>query len=88
MHFIFNFASIVFFIKVVHTPASWWEIGTFSVKVEMVWLAVGNMVVVGLVFQQQGNVENLNQRESRLLVAIRARGSSSANGQRCRKTKT
>ena len=44
------------------------------------------LVVVGLVFQQQGNVENLNQRESRLLVAIRARGSSSANGQRYRKT--
>ena len=50
---ILSFASIVFFIKVVHTPASWSEIGTFSVKVEMVWLAVGNMVVVGLVFQQQ-----------------------------------
>ena len=32
--------------------------------------------MVGLVFQQQGNVENLNQRESRLLVAIRAVGSS------------
>ena len=30
--------------------------------------------------------ENLNQQESRLLVAIRAAGSSSANGQRCRKT--
>ena len=50
---ILSFASIVFFINVVHTPASWSEIGTFSVKVEMVWLAVGNMVVVGLVFQQQ-----------------------------------
>ena len=36
-----------------HTPASWSEIGTFSVKVEIVWLAVGNMILVGLVFQQQ-----------------------------------
>ena len=51
---IFNLAPIVFFIKKVHTPASCSEIGTLSVKVEMMWLAVGNMIVLSLVFLQQG----------------------------------
>ena len=31
-----------------------WEIGTLSVKVEMMWLVVGNMIVLSLVFLQQG----------------------------------
>ena len=45
------------------------------------------MVVVSLVFQQQVWVK-IWIKQNRLLVAIRAVGSSSANGQRCRKTQT
>ena len=44
---------MVFFINFVDTPASCAEIGTLSVKFEMVWLVVGNIVKGSLVFNNK-----------------------------------